>query len=131
MFCGMQGVIAGELLDTFNLPICQPSTEELREAIEHAPSAFRILKLDFIEKYSLTPDNAEGTVFKDAESYATSIANMCKAGMGPMLGDQLGAEQTEVLMERFRQLCVKDYPTKKAGGFPMYMSMCVAALVRK
>ncbi|KAG0575649.1 hypothetical protein KC19_5G020400 [Ceratodon purpureus] len=126
-----EGVLTEESLDAFNIPICHPSIEELREAIEHPPSAFRIEKLDFIDKFALTPDNAEETVFKDAQAYGQFMVNMFNSGMGPMVGDYLGPELAPALVNRFRQICEKDYPVKKAAGFPMYMSMCVAALIRK
>ena len=119
-----------ELLDTFNTPICAPSMDELREAIEHPPSAFRILQLDTIEKFSIAPDNADVTVCKDAESYSKFMINSFKSGMGPMVEDHVGPERTHMLVERLRQVIETDYLAKKAAGFPMYMSLCVAALVR-
>jgi len=59
------------------------------------------------------------------------LTNMLYSGMGPMVTDHLGSKLTQVLLERFRHNSEKDYPLKKAAGFPMYMSFCVAVLIRK
>lgn len=127
----LQGIIAEELLDSFNAPICFPSIDEVQEAIEHPTSKFHIQKLEFVDKFGIRPPNAEETLFKDAESYGKFMLNMGKSGMGPMANDHIGSKLTEVLFERVRQNSEKDYPLKKAAGFPMDMSFCVAVLIRK
>jgi hypothetical protein len=126
-----EGIIAEELLDSFNAPICFPSIDEIQEAIEHPTSKFHKQKLEFVDKFGIRPPNAEETLFKDAESYGKFMLNNCKSGMGPMANDHLGSKLTEVLFERVRQNSEKDYPLKKAAGFPMDMSFCVAVLIRK
>jgi len=127
----VQGVIAEELLDSFNVPVCQPSIDEIQEAIEHPTSEFHIQKLEFIDKFGLKPNNAEDTVFKDAESYGKMLTNNLNSGMGPMATGHFGSKLTEVLVERFRHNSEKEYPLKKVADFPMYMSFCVAVLIRK
>lgn len=126
-----EGIIAEERLDSFNVPICSPSIDELQEAIEHPTSEFHIQKLEFIDEFWLQPNNAQDTVFKDAESYGKTLANMYNSGIGTMVTDHLGSKLTEVLVERFRHNSEKDYPLKKAANFPMYMSLCVGILIRK
>lgn len=123
--------MAEELLDSFNVPTCFPSIDEVREAIEHPTSEFHIQKLEFIDKFWIKPNNAEETVFKDAEAYGRTLTNMLLSGMGSMVTDHLGSKLTEVLVERFRHISEKDYPLKKAAGFPMYLSFCVGVLIRK
>lgn len=126
--CQLQRVLTDESLDDFNLPLCHPSIDELQEAIEHPPSAFRIEKLDFIEKRPLADKPME---FDDAEAYGKFMAVMF-GNMRPMLASHgLSPELTDKFEERYRQNCEKSYAVKKAAGFPMNMSMCVAVLVRK
>ncbi|KAG0615181.1 hypothetical protein M758_5G021600 [Ceratodon purpureus] len=123
-----EGVLTDESLDDFNLPLCHPSIDELQEAIEHPPSAFRIEKLDFIEKSSLADKPME---FDDAEAYGKFMAFLF-GNMRPMLASHgLAPELIDKFEERYRQNCEKSYAVKKAAGFPMNMSMCVAVLIRK
>ncbi|KAG0615390.1 hypothetical protein M758_5G037500 [Ceratodon purpureus] len=123
-----EGVLTDESLDDFNLPLCYPSIDELQEAIEHPPSAFRIEKLDFIEKRPLADKPME---FDDAEAYGKFMTVMF-GNMRPRLARYgLAPELTDEFEKRYRQNCEKSYAAKKAAGFPMNMSMCVAVLVRK
>lgn len=94
----MQGKIEEELLDSFNLPICHPSIDELREAIEQPTSEFQIQTLEFTDKFYITPANAD-TIYKDANAYGETMTNMLKMEAGPMVTDHLGPEPMQLVME--------------------------------
>ncbi|KAG0576342.1 hypothetical protein KC19_5G072700 [Ceratodon purpureus] len=125
-----EGTIEEEILDSFNMPICHPSIDELQEAIEQPIPEFQIQTLEFTDKFYITPGNAD-TMFKDAKAYGETMTNMLKMGAGPMVSDHLGHEPMQLMMERFCHNSEKDYPLKKAVGFPMYVSFCSGVLVQK
>lgn len=125
-----EGKIEEEVLNSFNMPICHPSIDELREAIEHPTSEFQIHTLEFTDKFYITPGNADA-MYKDAKTYGETMTNMLKMGLGPMVTNHLGPERMQVVMDRYRYNSEEDYPLKKAAGFPIYMSFCSGVLIRK
>lgn len=128
----MQGVIAEELLDSFNVNPCSPSVDDIREAVEHPTSEFHIQNLEYIPNFYPFPENAEDTMFKDVNSFATIFTGMIKGAIGSMISAHLGTvELTDALFERIRQNYEKDYLKWKAVHFLMPVPLCLAVLVRK
>lgn len=118
-----------ELLDTFNVPNCHPSKEEVEEVVDHETSCFHIQKLEYIHKHPFSPPNPE-LILKDAQSYAKWWTGILRGGLGGMLSAHMAPELTEALMERFSKHIEKDYLEKKPQ-FPMIMNICMGILIRK
>ena len=114
-----------ESLDTFNLPFCHPSMEELREAIP--PAAFRIEKLEFVYQWPILNEAPGG---EGAEAYGKFIASTFHMMRWMLEAHGMAPELTDKLEARYRRNCEDEYAAKKSTGFMISMSLCVGVLVR-
>ena len=121
----LQGVIESEVRDSFNIPVCLPSQEEIREAIE-ATSAFHIKQLEFWEDGEMFP------VLEDPQEFKQYSTNTNKSLFNPILEPYLGRESVTKLSEVTGQKLAAEWAvlmqtqTKFPGS-----SFCVAVLVKK
>lgn len=91
----MQGLIASEKRDNFNIPVYAPSLEDFKEVVE-ADSSFIINNLQIFKGGSPLVVNHSD----DAAEISRSFANTCRSVSGVLVDAHIGDQLSDELFSR-------------------------------
>lgn len=89
----MQGIIAEETRDAFNLPIYIPSFDEVKDCI-HAVGGFEVLHLELLEEQALYSDDARMRMLQEPKKCARFYSSWVRALVEPLMVVHMGSACT-------------------------------------
>nr|AEV40944.1 putative jasmonate O-methyltransferase [Oryza punctata] len=92
-----EGTIGREMMDSFNVPVYDPTLEELREAVD-VDGSFQINRLELVITSSLAVDDP-----KDRRAVGRTVANYVRSLLGPLVDAHVGRAVADEIFVRMRR----------------------------
>nr|AEV40994.1 putative jasmonate O-methyltransferase [Oryza minuta] len=92
-----EGTIGREMMDSFNVPVYDPTLEELREAVD-VDGSFQINRLELVITSPLAVDDP-----KDRRAVGRTVANYVRSLLGPLVDAHVGRAVADEIFVRMRR----------------------------
>ncbi|KHN40444.1 Caffeine synthase 1 [Glycine soja] len=123
----LEGLIEEAKLDSFNIPVYQPTVEEIRHVIQEEGS-FYVQRLEiFIQPLGESINDGGDDSFLDGNLKAESVAKHMRAIMEPLLSTKFGAEVINELFTRFQKKIMQLMEVEKSEWATLMISMIKTA----